>query len=136
MAKHEEQYIWKDRKRFLGMPLSFTRYALSDDRLFLSVGFLSIKDEELLLYRVRDISLRRTLGQRLFGVGTVTITSSDKSSPILELKNVKDPISVKELIHENVEAMKASRRVRYNEVASYNDDMDDELDADGDGEPD
>jgi uncharacterized membrane protein YdbT with pleckstrin-like domain len=118
------------------MPLSFTRYALSDDRLFLSVGFLSIKDEELLLYRVRDISLRRTLGQRLFGVGTVTITSSDKSSPILELKNVKDPISVKELIHENVEAMKASRRVRYNEVASYNDDMDDELDADGDGEPD
>jgi uncharacterized membrane protein YdbT with pleckstrin-like domain len=136
VAKHEEQYIWKDRKRFLGMPLSFTRYALSDDRLFLSVGFLSIKDEELLLYRVRDISLRRTLGQRLFGVGTVTITSSDKSSPILELKNVKDPISVKELIHENVEAMKASRRVRYNEVASYNDDMDDELDADGDGEPD
>ena len=136
MAKHEEQYIWKDRKRFLGMPLSFTRYALSDDRLFLSVGFLNIKDEELLLYRVRDISLRRTLGQRLFGVGTVTITSSDKSSPVLELKNVKDPISVKELIHENVEAMKASRRVRYNEVASYNDDMDDELDADGDGEPD
>ena len=33
------EYIWKDRKRFLGMPLSFTRYALSEDRLFLSVGF-------------------------------------------------------------------------------------------------
>lgn len=138
MAKHEEQYIWKDRKRFLGMPLSFTRYALSDDRLFLSVGFLSIKDEELLLYRVRDISLRRTLGQRLCGVGTITITSSDKSNPTLELKNVKDPTTVKELIHDQVEQMKASRRVRYNEVAAYNDDMDDDLDddVDGDGIPD
>ena len=49
------EYIWKDRKRFLGMPLSFTRYALSEDRLFLSVGFFSIKDEEVLLYRIRDI---------------------------------------------------------------------------------
>ena len=136
MAANGDKYIWKDRKRFWGMPLSFTRYALSDDRLFLSVGFLNIKDEELLLYRVRDISVRRTLGQRLFGVGTITITSSDKSSPTLEVKNIKDPLTVKELIHEQVETMKASRRVRYNEVAAYNDDMDDELDADGDGEPD
>ena len=65
--------IWKDRKRFLGMPLSFTRYSLSEDRLFLSVGFFNIKDEEILLYRIRDISSQRTLGQRLCGVGTLTI---------------------------------------------------------------
>ena len=48
-------YIWQDRKRYLGMPLSFTRYAMSEDRLFTSEGFLSIKDDEVLLYRVRDI---------------------------------------------------------------------------------
>lgn len=136
MAANGDKYIWKDRKRFWGMPLSFTRYALSEDRLFLSVGFLNIRDEELLLYRVRDISVRRTLGQRLFGVGTITITSSDKSSPTLEVKNIKNPLMVKELIHEQVESMKASRRVRYNEVAAYNDDMNDDLDADGDGIPD
>ena len=61
------EYIWKDRKRYLGLPLSFTRYALSEDRLFLSVGFFSIKDDEVLLYRVRDIDTRRSLWQRLFG---------------------------------------------------------------------
>ena len=48
------EYLWKDRKRYFGLPLSFTRYALSDDRLFISVGFLSIKDDEVLLYRVRN----------------------------------------------------------------------------------
>ena len=136
MAFKGLELIWKDRKRYLGMPLSFTNYGLSEDRLFLSTGFLSIKDEELLLYRIRDISVKRTLGQRLFGVGTVVINSSDKSSPVLELKNVKNPLEVKEMLHHQVEEMKDRRRVRYSEIASYNDDMDDELDADGDGIPD
>lgn len=136
MSFKGQNLIWQDRKRYLGMPLSFTRYGLSEDRLFLSVGFLSIKDEEILLYRIRDISVRRTLGQRLFGVGTITVNSSDKSNPVLEIKNIKDPTTVKELLHAQVEEMKDRRRVRYSEIASYNDDMDDELDADGDGQPD
>lgn len=118
------EYIWKDRKRYFGMPLSFTRYALSDDRLFLSVGCLSIQDEEVLLYRVRDIDTSRSLWQRLFGVGTVTVMSSDKSMPTLVLKNVKDPISVKEMIHQQVEQIKIERRVRFGEI------MTDDMDAD------
>jgi len=125
------EYIWKDRKRFLGMPLSFTRYALSEDRLFLSVGFLSIKDEEVLLYRVRDIQTSRTLGQRLFGVGTVTVVSADKTMPTLILKNVKRPLEVKELLHNQVEQMKIERRVRLNEITT-DCDCDDDHDLDDD----
>ena len=117
------QYLWKDRKRYFGMPISFTRYCLSDDRLFLSVGFLNIKDDEILLYRVRDIATTRNLWQRLFGVGTVTVVSSDKTMPTLVLKNVKDPVFVKELIHKQVEEMKIQRRVRFGEIATT--DMDD-----------
>lgn len=122
------QYIWKDRKRYFGMPISFTRYALSEDRLFVSVGFLNIKDDEILLYRVRDIDTSRSLWQRLFGVGTVVIMSSDKSMPNLVLKNIKDPVAIKELIHEQVEEMKIRRRVRVGEIMT--------TDMDGDGEPD
>jgi uncharacterized membrane protein YdbT with pleckstrin-like domain len=121
-------YIWKDRKRYFGMPISFTRYALSEDRLFLSQGFLNIKDDEILLYRVRDIDTSRNLWQRLFGVGTVVVMSSDKSMPSLVLKNIKNPVDVKELIHEQVEEMKIRRRVRVGEIMT--------TDMDGDGEPD
>lgn len=121
-------YLWRDRKRHLGLPLSFTRYQLSEDRLFISEGFLNIQDDEVLLYRVRDIDTRRSLWQRLFGVGTVTVMSSDKTMPTLVLKNVKDPVMVKELIHQQVEQMKIKRRVRFGEIAT--------TDADGDGEPD
>lgn len=110
------EYIWKDRKRHLGLPLSFTRYALSEDRLFLSVGFFSIKDEEILLYRIRDISTSRSLWQRMFGVGSITVVSSDKTAPTLLLKNVKNPLDVKELLHRQVEEVKIRRRIRVGEI--------------------
>ena len=124
------KYLWKDRKRYFGMPISFTRYSLSEDRLFISEGFLSLKDDEILLYRVRDIDTRRNLWQRLFGVGTVTVLSSDKTMPNLVLQNIKDPVGVKELIHKQVEETKIKRRVRFGEIMTDADGMDDELDND------
>lgn len=136
MAKNNIEYLWNDRKRYLGMPLSFTRYAMSEDRLFTSVGFLNIKDDEILLYRVRDIDTKRSLGQRLFGVGTVTVISSDKTMPNLVLKNIKNPIAVKEMIHQQVEETKIRRRVRLGEIMGAGmddtdsmDDLDQDLDA-------
>lgn len=121
MAFKGSQYIWKDRKRYLGMPISFTRYAMSEDRLFISTGFLNIKDEEVLLYRIRDINTSRTLWQRLFGVGTVHVVSSDKSLPTAELKNIKRPLDVKELLHRQVEEIKILRRVRLGEIVTSDD---------------
>ena len=119
------EYLWQDRKRHLGLPISFTRYALSEDRLFLSQGFLNIKDDEVLLYRVRDIDSTRTLWQRIFGVGTINVLSSDKSMPNLVLKNIKHPMEVKEMIHQQVEKVKIERRVRVGEIMTS--DMDEEL---------
>lgn len=125
------QYIWKDRKRYLGMPLSFTRYAMSEDRLFLSEGFFNIKDEEVLLYRIRDINTSRTLWQRIFGVGTVTVTSADKTMPTLVLKNIKKPLETKELLHQYVEEMKIRRRVRLGEIMTDSEcDHEDDADLD------
>ena len=124
------EYTWKDRKRILGMPITFTRYRLSTDRLFCEKGFLNLKQEEVLLYRVRDLELKMTLGQRLFGVGTVCVHSSDKTTEHLDLINVKHPREVKELIHESVEAAKDQRRMRTMEVMGQGgetDVMDDEL---------
>lgn len=128
------EYIWKDRKRYLGMPISFTRYGLSEDRLFLSTGFFNIKDEEVLLYRIRDINTTRTLWQRIFGVGTVSVISADKTMPNLVLKNVKRPLEVKELLHRQVEEMKIRRRVRLGEIMTDNFDADDDSDLDVDTE--
>ena len=125
------EYIWKDKKRYFGLPISFTRYGMSEDRLFISVGFLNIRDDEVLLYRVRDIDTSRSLWQRIFGVGTITVLSSDKTMPTLVLKNIKNPVDVKELLHAQVEEIKLKRRVRIGEIMTSGvedeDNLDDEM---------
>ena len=131
MALKGSKYIWSDKKRILGIPMTFTRYALSEDRLFLQTGALNIKDDETLLYRIRDISMTRSLWQRIFGVGTVKIASTDKSSPEIILKNIKHPDDVKEMIHECVEQVKIKRRVRIGEISAIGfDNDDDDIDDD------
>lgn len=107
---------WSDRSRILGMPITFTKYSMSDDRIFCEKGLLSVKFEEIQLYRVRDISMKITLGQRIFGVGSILLQSSDKTSPVLELKNIKNPREVKEMIHRQVEEIKVQRRMRFGEI--------------------
>ena len=129
MAQKNAEYIWWDKKRYFGLKLSFTTYAISEDRLFQETGLLSRSYEEVLLYRVRDITLTRSLWQMLFRVGTITVHSSDKSASTLEMVNVKAPKHVKELLHQQVEDMKIRRRVRFGEIAAFGDDMDDQLDG-------
>ena len=133
MAIEPIEYQWKDRRRRLGLPLSFTRYMLGEDRLFLEKGRLNLKADEVLLYRVQDLELAISLGQRIFGVGTVCVHSSDKSVPHLELKNIKRPREVKELIHRSVEAAKEKRRMRSMEIMGGGGDADSFHDEDGDG---
>ena len=50
--------------------------------------------------------------------------------PNLVLKNIKDPVMVKELIHKQVEEMKVQRRVRFGEIMGTDLDSDNELDDD------
>ena len=130
MASNKDKILWTDRKRYFGLPISFTKYEVSEDRLFQTKGFLNLKYEEILLYRVRDLELSRSFGQRIFGVGTIKVSSSDKSNSELYIINVKEPAAVKELIHQQVEDMKIRRRVRFGEIASFNDDLEDTLEGD------
>ena len=130
MASNKDKILWSDRKRYFGLPISFTKYEVSEDRLFQTTGFLNLKYEEILLYRVRDLELRRSFGQRIFGVGTIKVSSSDKSNSELYIINVKEPAAVKELIHQQVEDMKIRRRVRCGESASFTDDIEDTLEGD------
>lgn len=114
--------VWKDRKRTLfGLPWSFTKYSLSDDRLFISTRFLSTKEDEVRLYRIMDISLKRTLGQRIFGLGTIKCCSADKTLGDFEIKNIKKSKDVKELLSEMVENERNRKKVTSREFIDHED---------------
>ena len=126
-----EDMLWKDRKRHLGLPISFTKYSLSGGeapRIFRETGLFNLKEEEVLLYRVRDITLTSSFFQRIFGVGTVSLHSSDKTTPTLDLVNISKSKDVKELIFSKVEQAKANRRMRTTELLDDPEGLEDGMD--------
>jgi uncharacterized membrane protein YdbT with pleckstrin-like domain len=124
-------YLWSDRKRTLfGLPLSFTKYSMTDERLFIEQGFLNKKEDEVRLYRIMDVSLSRSFGQRMFGVGTIHCCSADKSMKDFEIVSIKHPKEVKEQLSELVEKQRDAKRVTNREFMSDRHDMDDDYDVD------
>ena len=87
-----EQVIWTDKKRpFLNWPISFTRYTLYTDRLMVDYGILFRRQEELRLYRIKDIRMIQGPFQRLVRVGNICIITADASTPKYMLVGVRAP---------------------------------------------
>ncbi len=119
------EILWKDRKRlWCGLPWTFTVYSLSEDRLFVKRGFLSQEEDEVRLYRILDLSLKRSIIQRIFGLGTITVSSSDKTMKNFEIKNIKNSRDVKELISEHVEEQRDAKRIYGREYLNDDDEPD------------
>ena len=119
-----EKELWSDCKRvvFFGLPLSFTKYRLTTNRLFVNTGFLTQREDEVRLYRITDVSLSRTLMQRVFGLSTIHCNSSDKTLGNFDIINIKDGEEVKEILSQSVERERIARRVstRENMISSIN----------------
>ena len=109
--------VWSDRKRTLfGLPLSFTKYTLDEERLFIRTGVFTKVEDEIWLHRIMDITLRQTLRQRIEGVGTIHCCSSDASQREFSIKNIKHPREVRELLSTMIEAQKDKKRVIFHET--------------------
>lgn len=126
MAKDNgTQYKWKDRKRIIfGLPWSFTKYSLTDEKLIVKTGFLSTKEDETRLYRIMDVTLKRSLGERIWGLGTIHVCSADKSTPEFDIKRVKKSETVKNLISDMVETERERKRISGREFMSAEDTYD------------
>ncbi len=119
--------VWRDRKRIVfALPWTFTRYALTEEKLTIDKGLLSRSEEEIRLYRILDVTLRRSLWQRLFGLGTIHCNSADKSTPEFDIKNITHPIETKEKFSDLVEACRDRKRVTSREYMDGDDDLDDD----------
>ena len=120
--------VWQDRKRIIfGLPWTFTKYVLTKEKLLIQTGILNTKEEEVRLYRIMDGTLRRSLAQRLFGLGTIHCCSADKSTPEFDIKWIPDSAAVKEKLSDLVEAERMAKRVSGREFMTDVDDGEDML---------
>ena len=111
--KADFDYIWTDKKRTIfGLPISFTRYFLTEKKFITRKGFFTIEEDEFDLYRVIDKKLVLPFGERLFGCGTVVINVKDVDTPVKEVKCIKSPRKFMQLLDEQVEKMRDAYSIR------------------------
>ena len=112
----QRETLWSDRKRVLGMPLSFTRFFTDGERLYVKKGLLKTEMDEILLYRILDIKTTRTLGQKLCGVGTLRLYSADQTDRVLELKNIKNPEKLHRYLSDLIEKTRREKGIAGREI--------------------
>lgn len=115
--------IWTDKKRYFGLPISFTRYSIVEKegmwvKIFYDTGLLSTRHEEVMVYRIFDISLHQTLFDKLFNVGTIQLYCKDESMEYFDILKVKNPFQVREIISDLVEQQRAEKGFRIGEFHS------------------
>lgn len=129
--KEEFDYIWTDKKRTIfGLPISFTRYFLTERKFITRKGFFTIEEDEFDLYRVMDKRLKLPFGQRIFGCGTVYINVKDEDTPIKEVRSIKSPRNFMKLLDEQVDKLRDQYSIRGRDMISGNRcDCDEDCDA-------
>ena len=114
--------LWKDRKRWCGLPWSFTRYYLVEKpgnslKLFTSIGLLSTYVEEVNLYRITDISVVRTLTNKIWGTGTIVLHCDIDSSEEVRLIRINQPLKVRAMLAELIEQERVKKGHRISEFS-------------------
>ncbi len=102
------------------------RYKITTERVFFTTGIFSKKTEALELYRVRDIDMYEPFWQRMFKLGNIKLTTSDKTTPDFLLKAVPNPAELLNNIRKAVETRRDVKRVRGVEFLDDNNNLTDD----------
>ncbi len=135
MKNDEIKYVWTDKKRTIfGLPLSFTRYFLTESKFITRKGFFSIDEDEMDLYKIIDKKIHKPFIQRIFGCGTIIIYSKDADTPTKEIHCVKNVRKVSDLIDKKLNAVRDRYGIRGRDMMGFNphvaDDIHDGIDDD------
>ena len=69
--------LWPIRRHLLNRLIKMT---ILDDRLRYESGFMTKTTRTILMSKVQDVTVRQRIGQRIFGVGDVSIETAGESS--------------------------------------------------------
>lgn len=106
MIKFEE----KKRTAFLAMPLYFTKYTITEEMLNIKKGFFKITENDCYLYKIQDITMTRTLMERIFGLSTIVCHTGDTTDPVITLSHIKHGAVIKEFLLQASDEQRLKRR--------------------------
>lgn len=94
----------------------FQQYELTTERLKLHTGVLSKSTSEIELYRVTDTQFEQPFWLRLVGMAHIQVISSDKTSPITQIRAIAGARELREQLRSLVEARRSVKNVRVSEL--------------------
>jgi uncharacterized membrane protein YdbT with pleckstrin-like domain len=74
------------------------KYTITNRRVFVRRGLVSVNEQTARLERVQDVTLRQSLFDRLFGVGKLDIDTAGSEGGALEFKALVAPAHVREVL--------------------------------------
>lgn len=104
------EYVERKRWVFLGLPFTFTKYMIKEDVITMDEGLLKTVENDCYMYKVQDVEHSASLGEKLFGLGTVTCFTGDTTHPKLVLKHIKHSKEIKDFILKQSEEVRLKRR--------------------------
>ncbi|MCI6868401.1 MAG: PH domain-containing protein [Lachnospiraceae bacterium] len=104
------EYIEKKRWAFLGLPLTFTKYKITEEIITVDSGLLKKVENDCYMYKVVDVRLEVSLLERIFGLGTVHCFSGDLTNPDLRLLHIKRAKEIKDFILKQSEEERLKRK--------------------------
>lgn len=104
------EYVERKRLLFFGLPWTFTKYTVKEDIITVNTGFLNTRENDCYMYKVQDVELIMSLGERIFKLGTIICHTGDATNPKLYIEHVKNAKAIKNFILEASEAARRKRR--------------------------
>ena len=104
------KFVEKKRSLLFGLPLSFTTYKIDEELLKRKQGFLSVREDDCYLYKIQDVTLTRSLPERLFGLSTIICHTADTTDPVLVLSHIQNGDEVKQYLVKTSDEERMKRR--------------------------
>ncbi len=104
------EFVERKRWVFLGLPFTFTKYTLQEERITIKEGFLRVVENDCYMYKVQDVEMSATLLERMFGLSTITCFTGDTTHPKLQLLHIKNGRPIKEFLLQQSEEARLKRR--------------------------
>ena len=105
-----ETYVERKRWVFFGLPFTFTKYTVNEQVVTINAGLFNTTENDCYLYKIQDVELRTSLGERIFGLGTVACFTGDNTHPQLFLEHIKHAKEIKNYILHTSEEARRKRR--------------------------
>lgn len=104
------EFVEKKRWLFLGLPFTFTKYVIKEDMITVDTGVFTKVENDCYMYKVQDVTLKTSLLERIFGLGTIICYTGDTTNPQLVMAHIKNARAIKDFILEQSEIARRKRR--------------------------